>query len=74
MTYQEFRKAHPAVRSFQHYTPDQRADVASSHRLTSKRRQSIGEYFYTHPMMPGVAYPTAKAATTAAFNAWRAQR
>lgn len=72
MTYQEFRKAHPAVRCFQHYTSNQRADMASSHRLTPKRRQAIGEYFYTHPMLPGVAYPTAKAATKAAFAAWTA--
>jgi len=66
-SYEAFRKAHPAIRNFQHYTSDQRAQHAASHRLTPHRRQAAGEFFYTHPMIPGRAFDTAKQATTAAF-------
>jgi hypothetical protein len=71
-SYDEFRKQHPAERNFHKYDSDTRANLASSHRLTQRQRASTGEHFYTHPMVPGRAYPTAKAATMAAYEASRA--
>lgn len=68
MTYADFRKAHPAVRCFQKHTSEQRATLASSHRLSQQQRQSVGEFYYVHNMVPGIAFPTAKAATTQAFE------
>ncbi len=66
--YEAFRRANPAIRNFQRFTSDQRASHAASFRLTPRQRQAAGEFFYTHPMLPGLAFPTAKAATTAAFR------
>ncbi len=68
MTYEEFRKKHPATRCFQRYDHDTRAMHAASHRLGRLQRQRVGEYFYTHPMVPGVAFGTAKQATTRAYR------
>lgn len=70
MTYEEFRKKHPATRCWQKYDHIQRADHASSHRLTQRQRASFGEYYYLHPMVPSNAFPTAKAATSAAFRVY----
>lgn len=67
MTYKEFRKAHPARRIFMRYTPEQRADHASSHRLGRRQREAVGEFFYEHDMIPDRAFPTAKTATTRAY-------
>lgn len=50
------------VRHFQRYTPEQRASRAASHRLGHRQRTAVGEYFYTHPDVPGVAFPTRSAA------------
>lgn len=56
------------VRHFQRYTPEQRADRAASHRLGHTQRHAVGEYFYTHPDVPGLAYPTRTAAAHAALQ------
>lgn len=55
------------IRNFQPHTSDQRADRAASHRMGHQQRASIGEYFYTHPEVPGVAFPTRKRAAEAAI-------
>jgi hypothetical protein len=68
MTYEEFRKAHPAVRCFHHHTSEQRANLAAAHRLTQRQRRAVGEFFYIHEMLPGRGFPTAKLATTAAYQ------
>jgi hypothetical protein len=65
--YEAFRRAHPAIRHFQPYTSDQRAMHASSRRLGPRKQKAVGEFFYTHPMLPDRAYATAKQATMAAF-------
>ncbi len=69
MTYEEFRRAHPAVRNMHHYSSEQRASHRASHRLTPRQRGAVGEFFYTHPMLPGRSFATAKLATRAAFAA-----
>lgn len=73
MTYAEFRKAHPATRCFQRYTPEQRAGMMSSHRLGHRQREAVGRYFYTHPMLADRAYDTAKRATTLAYAQYCAE-
>jgi hypothetical protein len=68
MTYEEFRRTHPAVRHLQRYSSEQRASHAASRRLTPGKRRSVGEFFYTHPHLPGKGFPTPKAATRAAYE------
>lgn len=51
-----------AVRHFQRYTSEQRADRASSHRLGCRQRLEIGRVFWTHPDVPGTAFDTRKLA------------
>lgn len=70
MTYEEFRKANPAIRQFMALSSEQRANHAASFRLGYQQRQRQGDYFYTHPACPGLSYPTAKAATTAAYRTY----
>lgn len=67
MAYHEFRRANPAIRCFQKYTSDQRSNHSASHRLTQGQRAASGEFFYTHPMLPNLAFPTAKSATVRAY-------
>lgn len=67
MTYQEFRKLYPATRMFQPYDSDSRATRSASHRLTRQQKLSVGEHFYIHELTGNVAFPTAKAATMAAY-------
>jgi hypothetical protein len=50
------------VKHFQPYTSEQRADRAASHRLHYRQKQSAGEVFWTHPAVPGIAFPTRIAA------------
>lgn len=57
------------VRNLQRYASEQRADLAASHRLGHRQRQAIGEFFYTHPDVPGLAFPTRSAAARAALTA-----
>jgi hypothetical protein len=68
MTYEEFRKAHPARRIFMRYSSEQRANRAASHRLGHRQRQAVGEFFYEHDMIPDRAFSTAKDATTRAYK------
>lgn len=68
ITYDEFRKLHPATRCFQRYTSEQRADHAASFRLGWRKRQAVGEFYYVHDMVPDIAFPTAKMATTRAYQ------
>jgi len=64
------------TRHFQHYTSEQRADRASSHRLGPRQRLAVGEYFYTHPDVPGRSFPRRSRAARSAVLAttWRALR
>lgn len=71
MDYATFRKAHPATRCFERYSSETRATMASSFRLGRRQRQAVGEYFYIHPMVAGVAFMSAKAATTAAHAVYQ---
>lgn len=70
MTYQEFRKAYPAIRCFQRYDSNARSDRAASHRMRHQQRQAVGEFFYVHSMIPDRAYSTAQQATMAAYDIW----
>jgi hypothetical protein len=40
--------------------------MQASHRLGFRQKQSIGESFWTHPAVPGIAFRTRKAALQAA--------
>lgn len=53
------------IRNFQPYTSEQRANHAANFRMTQGQRQSIGEFFYTHADIPGIAFPTRKRAEAA---------
>lgn len=61
-------REYPGVvtRCFQRYTSEQRADMASSHRLGHRQREAVGEFFYINSMFPGRAFSTRKAALEAA--------
>ena len=67
MTEQEFRKAHRPIRMFDQYDGETRAMRHASHRLGFRARAAVGEFFYIHPLVPGLAFPTAKAAH---LHAW----
>ncbi len=54
------------IRHLQKFTPEQRADRASSHRLGHRQRGAVGSYFYTHPDLPGRSFDTRGAAARAA--------
>lgn len=56
------------VRMLQRYSPEQRADRASSFRLGHRQHMAVGEYFYVHPDVPGRAYSTRTAAAKAALE------
>jgi hypothetical protein len=68
--YEEALKAEAkkVVRNLQRYTSEQRADRAASHRMGHRQRESTGEYFYSHPAIPGIAYPTRTAAAQEALR------
>lgn len=55
-----------AVKHFHRYTSEQRADMRASHRLGFRQRDSIGEAFWTHVLVPGIGFRTRKAAEAAA--------
>jgi hypothetical protein len=69
--YEEALKAEAkkVTRCFQHYTSDQRANHASSHRLGHRQRQAVGEFFYVHPAVPGLAFSTRGQAARAGLEA-----
>lgn len=72
MTYEEFRKAYPAIRCYEQYSGAQRADLAWA-RTGYRARCASGQFYYIHPLLPGKAYSTAKAATTAAYAVYQTQ-
>lgn len=74
MTPDEYRRAFPAVRVFQRYTSDERASHAASRRLGPRQRAAVGEFFYTHPHAPGLAFPSAAAARRAGQEQARRDR
>lgn len=57
----------PAVRCFQRFTSEQRADMMASHRLGRLQKQRVGEVYWTHPLVPNLAFPSKKAALRAAL-------
>lgn len=56
------------VRQFQRYSHEQRMNRAASFRLYPGQRTAIGEFFYIHPDLPDVAFPTRRAALNAAWE------
>ena len=58
-----------AARGFFRYTSEQRANHAASFRLGRHQRRAIGEAFWTHPLLPGVCFPTRVEARRAALAA-----
>lgn len=64
--YQAERKL--VIRNFQAYTSEQRANHAASFRLGRQQRKAVGEFFYTHPNVPGKAFDTRKMAALAALH------
>lgn len=73
LNYQEFRKLFPATRNFSKFDSFQRSDRRASHRLGFKQRVQVGEYFYTHSLLPDICFPTAKQATERAYEIYIAQ-
>jgi len=67
LDYAAFRKAHPAIRCYQQFTQETRCFLEYS-KTGYKRRKAWGEFYYVHPMQPGITFGTAKAATTAAYQ------
>jgi hypothetical protein len=61
-------------RRFQRYTSQQRADRAASHRLGHRQRQAVGEWFYTHPDVPDLAFDNRWAAAREALRRHRADQ
>lgn len=57
-----------AVRGFQRYSSETRANMQASHRLGFRQKEAIGEAFWTHPFCPGVCFPTKSAAYRAALR------
>lgn len=57
----------PAVRGFQRHTSEVRANMQASHRLGFRQRHSIGDVYWTHPLVPGLAFPTKTRAIRAAI-------
>jgi len=50
------------IKHFQPYTSEERANHAASFRLTPGRRNAVGEVYWMHPLIPGVCFPTRRAA------------
>lgn len=66
-------EAKKVIRCFHHYSSEQRADHAASHRLGYRQRRAAGEYFYTHPDLPGLAFDKRFDAARAALSKAEAQ-
>lgn len=45
-----------AEKSYQMYDSETRANHAASFRLTQGQRERLGEAFWTHPLVPGIAF------------------
>jgi len=46
------------IRCFNAYSSDQRASNAANFRMGYQQRRSIGDFYYVHPDVPNVAFPT----------------
>jgi hypothetical protein len=57
------------VRVFQRYTSEERMNRAASHRLGHRQREAVGEFYYTHPAVPGLAFETRGRAARAGLAA-----
>jgi hypothetical protein len=67
MLYETFRKTHPATRYFQEYDQATRGHIRNVPRSGKAAQRAEGRFFYVHPMVPGLAFRTAQAATTRAY-------
>lgn len=72
MDFEKYRKRFPATRCFQHYSGEQRANHAASHRLTASRRNAVGEFFFAHEHAPGLAFPKRMQAERAGYERYQA--
>lgn len=69
VVYQRERIDIPApVRGFQRFDSETRANHRASHRLGFRQRERIGEAFWTHAMMPNIAFPSRIAAVRAVLR------
>jgi hypothetical protein len=66
MTYEEFRKEHPAVRGW--HSPADRGVSSRALDPNIQRRNEQGFASYTHPLKPNSVFRSAKAATQAAHR------
>lgn len=57
------------VKHFQKYSHTERSDRSASHRLGYRQKLAVGEVFWSHPAVPGIAFHTRKAAAEAAEKA-----
>lgn len=57
------------VRCFHRHSSETRSNLQSSRRLTPGQRESVGEFFYMHPDLPGVCFPKRGLAAKAALRA-----
>ena len=58
MTYDEYRKAFPAVRCWEKYDHNTRADMMASHRLGYRQKEQVGMYYYLHEHAPNLSADT----------------
>lgn len=68
LSFDAYRKIAPAIRCFQHYTPDQRADLMASHRLGYRQREATGHFFYVSPCANSIAGRTRAQADEAGYR------
>jgi hypothetical protein len=52
-------------RVFERYDSETRMNLAASHKLGYRKRQSVGEFYYVSDVIPNVAFPTRSAAENA---------
>jgi hypothetical protein len=74
MSYEDFRRAHPARRCFQGYTVEQRVERWSTPLKSASFRNATGEVFYTHPDLPGQGFTSAQGATKMAYGVYLATK
>jgi hypothetical protein len=62
-------EAKRVVRTFHHYSADQRSTLAC-HRRTARSRKALdgGEFFYSHPDVPGICFHKRFEAARAAIS------
>ncbi len=56
------------VRCFHAYSSETRTMHAASFRLGPQQGKAVGEFFYVHPDVPGIAFETRKRAAVAALQ------